>query len=142
MPGAAQQPFGDAPGSDVKHVDAEDGEHVFWRAVAAEMHSPVPIRKIDAQRATHVREAFVRTPGRDAFQMRFDVIARPPDQVRGPAGKFDDVAASPAPDLEHIAFLLVEKRCEPFPDRFTIAMEGGRIEPAIRLRSHSALAEI
>src|SRR6266487_6124976 len=67
----------------------------------------------------------------DADQMRFEIVARPPNDVRRMAGEFDDVLAGSAADLEHVSALVLQERGEDRPDRAAIAVERGRVEPPV-----------
>src|SRR6266536_2871072 len=77
----------------------------------------------------------------DADQMRFEIVARPPNDVRRMAGEFDDVLAGSAADLEHVSALVLQERGEDRPDRAAIAVERGRVEPPVsgRRRHHRVM---
>src|SRR5271168_2199075 len=83
----------------------------------------------------------MRAPRRNALQMLFVEIARPPDDVGRRSGEGDDMLAGAAAGFQHVAGPSGEEFLQHRPDRLVVAMERGRVEAAIRLDPPSVLAE-
>ena len=80
-------------------------------------------------------------PGRDAFQMLFIVVARPPGNAGGALRKVHHMLAGAAAGLQHVAGLASQESRKHRPDRLVIAVVGSGIEPPIGLLWPPILAE-
>src|ERR1700730_1287724 len=83
----------------------------------------------------------MRSPGRNAFQMRLVEIAGPPDDIGAVTGEMDHVLAGTAACLQHVAGLTRQELLQHCPDRRMVAVECRRIEAAVRLDRAAILAE-
>src|ERR1700744_5930232 len=76
----------------------------------------------------------MRAPGRDAGQVPFVDIARPPRDGRRPARILRNVLACAATGLEDMAMASCQERPEHRPDRLVIARKRRPAQPAVRWR--------
>ncbi len=137
-PGAGEQVLRHGPRRNMQHVEAEHGGEL-----AAGSPGPIRVGEVDALRCAQVCQAAVAPPRIDAGEVPVVDVARPPHQ-RGRAACIDGrVLAGAAADFKHVAAAEpLQERPDRRPDRLVIAMEGGRVEPAVRRRRRgSALAK-
>ncbi|MGY3032015.1 hypothetical protein ACVIIV_001185 [Bradyrhizobium sp. USDA 4354] len=69
----------------------------------------------------------------DALEVALVEVARPPDQVGCVAGEMNHMLAGSTAELHHVAGSTGQMLFQRRPNRFVIAVEGRRVEPAIRL---------
>jgi hypothetical protein len=84
----------------------------------------------------------MRAPRLDALEVVLIEIARPPHDTGGVRRKVDDVLAGTTADLDHVTGFTREEFLQHRPDRFMVAMERRRIEPAIGLDPPAILAKL
>jgi len=83
----------------------------------------------------------MKPPGLDALQVSRIEVARPPDEIGRLPGEMDHVLTGSTADLDDISGSAGEMLGQRRPERFMVAVERRRIEPAIGLDPPAILAK-
>src|SRR5450432_2814282 len=83
----------------------------------------------------------MRPPRRDALQMLFVEIARPPNDIGKMAGEIDHMLAGAAAGLDRVAGFAGEEFFQHRPDRQMVAVKRRGVEPAVGFDRPPVLAE-